>query len=113
MKTIVAGSRDYNNYKAVASVLDRCPWLVTEVVCGEARGPDTLGRKWGETNEIHVESFPADWDEHGKTAGHIRNLAMAQYSEACVIFWDGQSKGTMNMINHALSNGLHMLVVRV
>ena len=113
MKTIVAGSRDYDNYKAVASVLDRCPWLITEVICGEAQGPDTLGKRWAEDNQIKMKSFPADWDGLGRKAGPVRNRQMAEYSEGAVIFWDRKSRGAKSMIDYSLEYGLHLLVVMV
>ena len=111
MKTIVAGSRDYTNYTAVASILRRCPWGITEVVCGEARGADAMGRKWAENNDVKIASFPADWDQYGKAAGYKRNTEMAEYANACVAFWDGKSTGTKHMIDIALEHGLHLLVV--
>ena len=97
MRTIVAGSRDYDNWATVKSILDRCPWKITEVVCGEARGPDLLGRKWAESRDVKVASFPAQWNRqqdgsYDRSAGHKRNREMAKYAEACVVFWDGKSE---------------------
>lgn len=113
MRTIIAGSREYNNFEAANSILSRCPWKVTEVVCGEARGADAMGKQWAELNKIQVVSFPADWDNNGKAAGPIRNKEMAEYSDAIVVFWDGVSKGTKNMVDLAIQYGLHLLLVRV
>jgi hypothetical protein len=113
MKTIIAGSRTYTNENAVWDIVDRCPWEITEVVCGEAAGPDTLGKRWARKESITVASFPADWNQHGRGAGHIRNRQMAEHAEACIVFWDGASRGARNMIDEALSCGLHLLVVKV
>lgn len=113
MKTVIAGSREYDNYEAVKSILDRCPWKITEVVSGTARGPDQLGERWAEENNISCVKFQPDWDTHGQSAGHIRNAEMAQYGEAVIVFWDGASKGTKNMIDVSLKNRLHVLVVQV
>ncbi len=117
MKTIIAGSRKYENYEAVASVMDRCPWAVTEVVCGKARGADTLGETWGKCNQIKIEYFPAEWKtEDGglnKAAGYNRNKQMAEYAEAAVVFWDGKSSGSKHMIDLSLEHGLHLLVVMI
>ena len=55
---------------------------------------------------------PADWDKHGKAAGPIRNAEMAEVADALIAFWDGQSRGTANMISLAKSKGLSVAVVR-
>ena len=118
MKTIIAGSRDYTNYQAVRSIMDRCPWAVTEVVCGGARGADAMGDQWAKEKGVAVKPFPADWKRqpdgsYDKTAGFKRNEEMAVYADACVAFWDGESPGTRDMIDRALAHKLHLLVVQV
>ena len=113
LSTIIAGSRTYTNKSAVWDIVDRCPWEIDEVVCGEAAGPDTLGRQWAERFGVNIASFPADWDTHGRAAGHIRNKEMAKHAQAAIVFWDGKSRGAKNMIDEALSAGLHLLVVRI
>jgi len=83
---------------------------VTEVVSGCARGADRLGERWAEQNGIPVKRFPADWDTHGKSAGHMRNREMGLYADALVALWDGQSPGTRGMIEFAKSRGLVVYV---
>ena len=56
--------------------------------------------------------FPADWDKYGKRAGYLRNVQMAEYADALLAFWDGESRGTKNMIDEALSRGLKVGVKR-
>jgi hypothetical protein len=56
--------------------------------------------------------MPANWDEFGKSAGYIRNAEMAKYADACVIFWDGISKGTKHMINLANKEGLKLKIIK-
>jgi len=41
--------------------------------------------------------FPADWDTHGRAAGPIRNKQMAEYGDALLLIWDGESRGSANM----------------
>ena len=60
---------------------------------------DKLGEDWAAKNNYKVERFPADWNQFGKAAGYFRNLEMARFSDVLVAFWDGESKGTMHMIN--------------
>ena len=98
MKVIVAGGRDFNNYKVLNNVLTMLSHNIDEVVSGDATGADTLGARWAEENNIPVHHFPADWEKYGKQAGYIRNAEMGEYADALVAFWDGKSKGTGHMI---------------
>lgn len=100
MKVIVAGSRDFVNYDLLCSKLDIffSNQTYIEVVCGEARGADKLGKRYAKERGYNVISFPAEWDKYGKSAGYRRNQEMAENADALVAFWDGYSKGTANMI---------------
>lgn len=101
MKTIIAGSRNLNDPKLVQLAVKDCGWDITEVVCGGAKGIDTIGAGWAKENNIPVKFFPADWDTLGKRAGIMRNLEMACYADALIAIWDGISKGTLHMITAA------------
>jgi hypothetical protein len=46
-------------------------------------------------------------------AGPIRNGEMAKYADALIVFWDGKSRGTKNMIDLAERYGLKVRVVRI
>ena len=50
--------------------------------------------------------MPAKWDKHGNSAGMIRNSQMADYADGLIALWDGESRGTKNMIETASKNGL-------
>lgn len=105
VRIIIAGSRDIDNYqlivKNVELFLDGILPTDIEVICGEARGPDTLGRQWANERGIAVRSMPADWDGLGRSAGHIRNDAMAKVATHCIVFWDGKSNGSLGMMKLA------------
>jgi hypothetical protein len=70
-----------------------------EIVSGGARGVDTFGEIYARDNCIKVKVFPADWNTHGKKAGYLRNVQMAEYADALLAIWDGESKGTKHMID--------------
>ena len=112
MKTIIAGTR-YASIKDTMDAIDECPWEISEVVSGEARGPDTHGADWGERVKIPVKRFPADWESLGRRAGLIRNSQMAEYADALLAVWDGHSRGTRDMIAKARKKGLRVHVVRI
>ena len=99
-KVIVAGSRTFNNYQLLKTELDKRKDKISEVVCGEAKGADSFGKTWAIQNNIPVTSFPVDWHTYGAAAGYIRNHQMGDYADELIAFWDGQSKGTKDMINY-------------
>jgi len=113
-KLIVAGGRDFIDTTRGFKTLDKLTANLKdiEVVCGEARGADTVGKLWAESKGYPVKSFPADWDKYGKAAGHVRNSEMANYGTHLIAFWDGSSRGTKNMIESAKKKGLLVRVVR-
>jgi hypothetical protein len=103
MKTIIAGSREGFTLKDIDCAINQAGMtgLITEVVCGGARGVDKLGAQWALNNSIPIQPFPADWNTLGKRAGYVRNEQMAEYADAAVVLWDGVSKGTGHMIKLA------------
>ena len=78
------------------------------IISGHCRGADMLGEQLANKYSIPIKIFPADWDKHGKAAGHIRNRQMAEYASdgdnigILVAFWDGKSRGTKSMIDLGL-----------
>ena len=109
MKTIIAGSRDFNDYETLVSFCNGKN--IAEVVSGTARGADKLGERFAESRDIPIKRFPANWDKFGKSAGYLRNSEMANYADACIVFWDGKSKGSKHMIDLAKEKGMDINIV--
>ncbi len=110
MKTIIAGSRDIDDYDVIKTAVLNSGYVITEVVSGRAKGVDKLGERWATDNNIPVKEFPAHWNTYGKTAGFRRNNEMAKYADALIAVWDGRSKGTRHMIDTATREGLRVYV---
>lgn len=108
MRVLVCGGRDYRNRNAVWRALD---WLheakgITAVIQGAADGADRWAAEWGVERQVPVCSFPADWDQHGKAAGPIRNRRMlAEGKPDGVVAFPG-GRGTLDMTNAAEALGL-------
>lgn len=116
MRCIVAGSRSFRDYVLLRESLDRFQaehYEITTVISGKAEGADMLGEQYARERSIPVSPYPARWDLYGKSAGPIRNKEMALAADCLVAFWDGESKGTSNMINVAKELGLKVYVIRV
>jgi hypothetical protein len=110
MKVIIAGSREITDFNTVKIAYEKSGFKATEIVSGAARGVDYLGELLAKNLSIPVKRFPADWNTHGKRAGPIRNAEMANYADALIAVWDGQSKGTENMITQARRKDLSVFV---
>lgn len=106
MKLIIAGGRDFSDYRCLKESVIGLNINISEIVSGNAKGADALGEQFALENNIPVKSFPADWGKNGRSAGPIRNKEMADYADILVAFWDGKSKGTKSMIELANKKGI-------
>lgn len=112
---IIAGSRTFKNYfearRIVSSTLsNRNPKEVT-IISGGARGADNIGEMFAKEFGTGLSIYKADWDSYGKKAGHIRNEEMAKVGDGLLLFWDGESKGSQNMMFQALDKNIPVFVV--
>lgn len=110
MRTIIAGSRSIIYPHILDRALHACGWTPTVVLSGTAQGADRLGERWANYNYVPIERYPADWQANGRIAGFMRNDLMADKAEALIALWDGQSRGTKQMIDRALSRRLRVHV---
>lgn len=110
MKLIIAGSRDIINKKLVFEIIEFTithQGLVPEVViCGCAKGVDTLGAEWAHSKGIPIKYVPAKWDKHGKGAGPLRNTEMARGADTLLVIRKETSPGSANMVKTAQTLGL-------
>ena len=116
-KVVVAGGRNFNDLASMTVHLNsllKTKRLTHEIVIisGTARGADQTGEKYAGNTGDTLLRFPADWDTFGKSAGYVRNKAMADQADAVVVFWDGKSKGSKHMIDIAKSAGLPIRVIQ-
>ena len=107
-KVIIAGGRDFSDYQLLVEKCDKYLANKTniEIVSGTAKGADSLGARYAKDKGYSVKTFPADWAAFGKRAGYLRNEQMANYANALIAFWDGESRGTKHMIDIATEKGL-------
>jgi hypothetical protein len=132
---VVAGSRKYNDYEKFKELLEE--WIILEFpkasiifISGKAvTGPDDMIIRWCRENGRAWTEYPADWDDLGApgayikrnargklynaAAGHQRNAQMADVMTHALIFWDGHSPGTKNMINEAVKREIPHKVLMI
>ena len=118
MKVIIAGGRFFNDYDLLFRYCEKIlsNQKEIEIVSGCAKGADKLGERYAKQKGYPIKEFPADWynlndpciikiNKFGKKynalAGHNRNKEMAEYADSLIAFWDGESKGTKDMIDLA------------
>lgn len=107
-RIIVAGSRDFRDFDYLERSLIRLyendmaasdysePTLV--IVSGTAKGADTLGEQFAHRHGLPLQTYPAQWNRYGRSAGYRRNAEMAEVGDELVAFWNGTSPGTKSMI---------------
>ncbi len=123
MRVIIAGSRTLNKPSnveiAVAQAInswmqkDQENWkdyTNIEVVSGGAQGVDWQAELYAKKHVLKYTEFPAKWDEHGKSAGFVRNIQMADYADVLVAVWDGKSKGTFHMMQQMVNRNKPVFV---
>jgi hypothetical protein len=112
-KVVVAGGRDFDDFELMCAKMDE--FLANKkgivIISGKAKGADALGEKYANWRGYGLEEYPADWDKYGKRAGLVRNADMANAADAAVCFWDGKSKGTLNMISQMRARNKPLRIV--
>lgn len=139
MRVLVCGSRTFNDRAVVSTVLDGL-WQSAEVsymvvdmagmtlIEGGATGADALASEWAQNSPMHSHNerpddppfqhlqFHADWQQHGRAAGPIRNQQMLEEGEPDEVwaFVDkplSESRGTADMVRRAKAAGIPTYVV--
>lgn len=118
-RIIIAGGRDFNDYDRLCKLMDKVKFKVEIecIVCGKARGADTLGERWALENNIKVEYFIPIRNGLGKKAGHVRNRDMGDYANEnnngiLIAWWNHESKCTKSMIEYGTKIGLDVRVYK-
>ncbi|MEM7659150.1 MAG: DUF2493 domain-containing protein [Bacteroidota bacterium] len=110
-RVIIAGSRHYEDFSRLQEICDAKLKGPLEIVSGGARGADRLGEAYARLRGHAIKVFPADWATHGKLAGPLRNAEMVAYADRAIVFWDGRSRGSRNLIQLCQKAKLPLQVV--
>jgi hypothetical protein len=109
-RLLVSGSREWDMPEVLQMVIIQ-HWFENDdlvIIHGDCpKGADRMAREFCEKNGIPEERYPADWNRHGKAAGHIRNKVMVDTKpDFAVFFIRGESRGTKNCLEHAKKAGI-------
>ena len=94
MKLAVVGSRSVGQIEIHAYIPDG----VTEIVSGGASGGDALARAYAKEQGILLTEFLPEYARYGRGAPYRRNRQIAEYADAVLAFWDGESRGTKHVV---------------
>lgn len=103
-RMIVAGGREFTDKAFFMQKMDEmlAKYENIEIVSGHACGADSMAESYAKFHGLSLKIMPAEWKKFGSAAGSIRNKQMLDYAvenePVWVAFWDGQSKGTKDMI---------------
>lgn len=109
MKTVVIGSRNFDDYATLVATLVGEP--ISELVTGGATGADALAARYARERGLKLTEIQANWPKHGRSAGPIRNAELVKRAERVIAFWDGKSPGTKDTINKAKAAGKPVQIV--
>lgn len=117
-RLVIAGSRDFNDYALLSKAVDKHLGDKVDdakiiIISGTAPGADQLGERYAKEKGYKLECYPADWGHYGKAAGPVRNMNMANVADGVIVFWDGESSGTKNMIETAKAKNIPCTVVEI
>ncbi len=101
---LLCGGRDFADQSLFdAAMFDIIGMYGTpsKVVHGGASGLDQMAAAWAKRLAVDVVACPADWDQHGKAAGPIRNedMLMKHRPKKVIAFPGG--RGTADMLRRA------------
>lgn len=122
MRVLVCGGRDYNHADAwnllerdlkdyIADKLDLREVKIDTLIQGGARGADEAAAAWGKSEDAKVLEFKADWKQHGKAAGPIRNRRMIEVGKPDVVAALPGGRGTRNMIQTAYNANVPVVLL--
>lgn len=107
-KLAIIGSRGFTNMDVVRNLVriqDKATVIVSGAEISDSRTNRFEDVDWVAMQEAwrlgrNVIGIPPNWEQQRKGAGFIRNALIAEVADRCYAFWDGESRGTENTIDH-------------
>lgn len=111
MKAVVCGGR--HGWKGVEAELDKLHKVYgfNVVIEGGARGVDAQAKRWAKKNGVAVETYPAEWNQHGRSAGPRRNQRMINQGKPDLVIAFPGGAGTGDMVLKSLSAKVRVVQV--
>jgi hypothetical protein len=125
-RVLVCGGRKFQNWELLRDTLDNLcferGWThppdeygntlpnVT-IIEGGAKGADYLAADWAMINWTRLETYKADWEQYGRSAGYIRNKQMLEEGKPDLVVAFPGGVGTAMMVKIAREAGVEVIEV--
>ncbi len=109
MKLLIIGSRSITDF-------DLSPYITADIdtiISGGANGIDSLAEEYADKHRISKYILRPRYDLYGRAAPLRRNEEMIDLSDAVLVIWDGQSKGTQYSLKYAKKKDKHVTLVQL
>ena len=110
MKIAVIGSRDFEDYALLESKLNTLE-NITSIISGGAKGADSLAEQYASQHNIDVVVIKPDWKRYNRGAGLVRNKQIVDMADLVVAFWNGKSKGTLDVIEYSKKQDVKFVTI--
>ena len=109
MRVAVIGSRGLR----VDHLEDYLPEGVTEIVSGGARGIDACAKNYALEHGLKLTEFLPEYEKYRRGAPLRRNIAIIEYADLVLAFWDGKSRGTNFVIDSCKKRDIPVVIHRI
>ena len=89
------------------------PNNVEVIISGGANGVDFLAEKYADIHRISKYIIRPRYDIYGRGAPIKRNEEMVDISDAILVIWDGQSKGTQHTIEYSKKTKKPITIIQI
>lgn len=107
-RVVVTGGRDHpdRTYVWAALTAAHAAHPIVLVITGGATGVDDFAGQWARVNKIELVVHPADWKQHGRRAGPLRNQLILDTHHPDVVLAFHGGRGTTDMVRRAKRAGI-------
>jgi hypothetical protein len=87
---------------------------ISIVVCGLNEGPEVAGKEWAVQNNKYLDEHLPHFEKYqGGVAWVVRNKVILAHADVMLMYWDGKSAGTRNLMNAGAKKGLTVYKIQV
>lgn len=108
----IVGSRQFSDYEFMEKCLEEFRLSFGNphsIISGDARGADSLAKRWAEQNKIPITVLKTDWTK-GKHMGFETNRRIVEKATHLIAFPTASSIGTHHSIQLANEKGIPTVV---